>query len=660
MTTYQYQRLQKQPSEIRLLTILPGELPDDIWISLRNVPISQIACPSVAGDNDVDCPGIEYEALSYTWGSNDGAKQVFVAGASVTRNIISITRNLDDALRRLRRDTASREVWIDAICVNQNDTVERGHQVSLMGYIYRLARNVIVWLGPERDDSSHALETLDQAGRGITVDWYTSTVTNSESGEVIGPGNLVFSDRAEKAIGLLVMRSWFERLWVRQEIYLATNASLMCGDTTMPWLHFENAVYRWVKMPYNERVVAQLPPEYTQATDGVMRLCSNSHARLNYSGLRSFLKGLKWSDDRDVIYAVLHLMSEEDSSLGVSPDYTVSAATVFTDVAMRKVKFHKDLRFLDSCVFNDQSPADLPSWVPDWASSKETLLGYMHSWSACAWISAQAEVVGPGNSILSATGVPVDTIATAETLPLLETEFDVSAVFRCVKYLLSQVDLSAQYVGGSSFLETYNRLFYARAAYPEELEDDQNEPRSGNQLRATLKALSTTEELIGANKEEFRHYLEACFRALIGRCFFRTEKGFIGLAPTGTKTGDLVCVLLGCRRPLILRGLGTGPRHFQLVGGCFVPGLMQGEAIHGPLPTQYRPVRHGLSSVDRIQGAFLALKDEMNGTFLTDPSLVLKQLGIIGATYQREPHILEVPYEVLRGAGVPLEKFSLV
>ncbi|KAI6082253.1 hypothetical protein F4821DRAFT_218697 [Hypoxylon rubiginosum] len=73
-----------------------------------------------------------------------------------------------------------------------------------MGDIYRLAAHVIVWLGPERDDSSHALDTLYQAGRNVIVDWSTSIVRDSESGAAIDPRYIVISDRAEIAIGLQI------------------------------------------------------------------------------------------------------------------------------------------------------------------------------------------------------------------------------------------------------------------------------------------------------------------------------------------------------------------------------------------------------------------------------------------------------------------------
>ena len=66
---------------------------------------------------------------------------------------LGITDNLYKALRRLRRPLASRTLWVDALCINQNDIDERGWQVSIMGQIYKSALNVLVWLGEYKNAS---------------------------------------------------------------------------------------------------------------------------------------------------------------------------------------------------------------------------------------------------------------------------------------------------------------------------------------------------------------------------------------------------------------------------------------------------------------------------------------------------------------------------
>jgi hypothetical protein len=84
----------------------------------------------------------QYEALSYTWGARGSTVVILNDNCPA-----STTNNLANALRRLRRRSGKRTLWVDAICINQADTAERSRQVALMGRIYSNAWYVNVWLG---------------------------------------------------------------------------------------------------------------------------------------------------------------------------------------------------------------------------------------------------------------------------------------------------------------------------------------------------------------------------------------------------------------------------------------------------------------------------------------------------------------------------------
>jgi hypothetical protein len=68
-----------------------------------------------------------------------------------------VRSNVVEMLRYLRRCTAERYLWIDAICINQTDASEKGTQVGMMRDIYAYASRVLVWLGPQ----SHATPEPD-------------------------------------------------------------------------------------------------------------------------------------------------------------------------------------------------------------------------------------------------------------------------------------------------------------------------------------------------------------------------------------------------------------------------------------------------------------------------------------------------------------------
>ncbi|KAL8732805.1 MAG: hypothetical protein Q9181_003820 [Wetmoreana brouardii] len=94
--------------------------------------------------NLADCQA--YEAISYVWGSEADKIALDCDGSQVL-----ITQNLAAALRRIRLPEANRVLWIDSICVNQNDVLEKNHQVRLMSQIYRKASSMLIWLGEERE-----------------------------------------------------------------------------------------------------------------------------------------------------------------------------------------------------------------------------------------------------------------------------------------------------------------------------------------------------------------------------------------------------------------------------------------------------------------------------------------------------------------------------
>ena len=134
-----------------------------------------------------------YEALSYVWGDLNNLQSI-----SVDEHDLSITINLHAALLCLRDRFIDRIIWVDAICINQGDEIEKGMQVRYMAEIYSKASRVIVWLGDAENDSDRALEEIRLAADEMS----TKPLVNK---------------LANQAILLLLQRSWFKRIWVREQ-----------------------------------------------------------------------------------------------------------------------------------------------------------------------------------------------------------------------------------------------------------------------------------------------------------------------------------------------------------------------------------------------------------------------------------------------------------
>ena len=169
---YAYEPLSKDPDEIRLLKLMPPSPSGDIEIEIIHVPSS--APPA-------------YEALSYVWGPPERTHEVLsrrlqrsVSPTPEERAVsfrpfevrtghLAVSRNLFIALQHLSFTKKPRLLWIDAICINQDDTVERSEQVNKMASIYGSAHLVILWLGEEADESTLAVQTLRDVGEGVNV-----------------------------------------------------------------------------------------------------------------------------------------------------------------------------------------------------------------------------------------------------------------------------------------------------------------------------------------------------------------------------------------------------------------------------------------------------------------------------------------------------------
>ncbi|KAG6353465.1 hypothetical protein INS49_005646 [Diaporthe citri] len=237
MTDYHYDPLPDDGC-IRTVAIHPGESHEDVLVSLT--------CARF----DPDRPPL-YEALSYVWGSNENPQHIQVAdklsdaspescpGSNYHGTArLPVTQNLAVALRHLRLLDRPRVMWIDAICINQQDNVEKGPQVAKMGDIYSKASRVVVWLGPAQDDSHAAVEVMRHLGSQIEVNWHDDAMKSAP-----GASDLTLSDRSVilpvrgelwRPIFDLLSRPWFDRLWVRQEIYLATDV-VQTADLIPNW-----------------------------------------------------------------------------------------------------------------------------------------------------------------------------------------------------------------------------------------------------------------------------------------------------------------------------------------------------------------------------------------------------------------------------------------
>lgn len=469
--TYAYKSLDKPKNEIRLVTIYPGNHDDPLEITLDHVSlnplppqpppknlsleklqetlppgwnvyhtieerilfegpdktttwihpnphVSLIACDIALNPLHDIQNSADYEALSYTWGSHSLSETLVVHSGLISSgnpqpSILRIRPNLSEALRYLRLRDETRVVWIDALCINQDDLEEREHQVARMANIYSRARKVIAWLGPDYNDAVKALQGLQYVGKQVetTNNFYMARSPDASEPTWHDPKELLpLDDSFWAAVIDLVHRPWFSRVWVIQEIHMGNgNSFLKCGSTEIPWSLFQRSC----------RCLRMKGADFIARSDiGRLATMYSLTPGKNFDFFLSVLSHHNQCfDPRDFIYGILSLgPAELQQALRV--DYGSDIQSVYKDFFLTYSSLQKRSDLLTLAGWpvaeTETISSPWPSWVPDWRSKIPALQGLLFTAASASGQSCSEMVPGaePRNS-LRIKGVLLDeTIST--------------------------------------------------------------------------------------------------------------------------------------------------------------------------------------------------------------------------------------------------------
>ena len=229
-TPYNYDILPKD--SIRILSLLPGNRSAPLQCELHRADVPSVISPGGAS-------GPSFEALSYAWGDDKVYQRLFCNTLTM-----QITQSLFDALTYLRHPETTRTLWVDAVCIDQNNNDEKIEQLPRMKDIYQHASRVVIWLGLADESTGRALELIRLAANCL----------RQESGQSLpqiypSPLEEPFSHERNRQWGFspiadldgwlpvesLFARSWFSRCWTFQESALATNATIQIGAHLLDW-----------------------------------------------------------------------------------------------------------------------------------------------------------------------------------------------------------------------------------------------------------------------------------------------------------------------------------------------------------------------------------------------------------------------------------------
>ncbi|KAH7385486.1 heterokaryon incompatibility protein-domain-containing protein [Phaeosphaeria sp. MPI-PUGE-AT-0046c] len=340
MKSFHYKSLNLRARSFRLLRLFGG---NDLQLEC------EILEARLGGEDT-----IPFEALSYAWGNPATPYEIKLNG-----KYLAITDNLNVALRSLRLEDEDRILWVDAICIDQTNERERGHQVGQMGDIYSQAEQVIFWLGHTTSNVDLVMTALKQLERlsqkEAGCNWSLSDKRWERLWFETRPDwNEQLCDRLKAGLRELMQRPWFERVWILQEVARARRAIISTGNWAIssPIFVVAPILINVIPDPHCQAVLEIMP--------GTSRNCSWwSQKRDLYTILRKFRRS-KASDPRDMIYALLGIMSCDDTdSSSLQPDYSKTTKQVIEHVTFVLFR-HRHCYYSDMDNFLKHLPKIIP------------------------------------------------------------------------------------------------------------------------------------------------------------------------------------------------------------------------------------------------------------------------------------------------------------
>jgi Heterokaryon incompatibility protein (HET) len=577
----------------------------------------------------------QYATLSYCWGSPTSTRPMIC-----NNTVLEITESLALGLTRVR-SISSLPLWVDQICINQDDVRERSAQVAFMHRIYSQASKTFAYLGePDSEMSNDACRVLDSLKVPVmrVVDFKLEEISHKSS---LRPRILAmklaiqhpsltkksFDTDVRKAIVHLLSRPYFFRKWIIQELVMSESVFCVIGPHCFSWNPFlisalgVGGSFESSDNP-NTRLQAGWLFYLTQNEVGMRK-----HELLT---LLYYSRYSKAADPRDYVFALLGAACDSDDF--PEPDYEMAVDDLYHEVSCCLVRQGK--AFLTFHLVGMRSTDNgLPSWVVDWRDLDISYPSKYFAWFHAGGLDGNIELC-TDDTIIRARGKLVDRVVA------------IGDPFKAELTLLERLE---RYIGNCT--EAFEK-FYENGTTKEAVQKDlaslisfemrcwSRDPHyrwfsfggnyhdvfrclnfqvldylSSNQLlliHARFFAMLFGQWLSKRCQKKGMDSLSRCFRKIqpsastkllteyelinglyrsnATESFLRwnfftpttrpimTDNRRLGLAPALTQTEDIVCVLLGAKAPLILRPSENGT--YKIVGEAYVQDIMFGATLN--------------------------------------------------------------------------------
>jgi hypothetical protein len=537
-------------------------------------------------------------------------------------------------------------LWVDAICINQSHNDERSQQVRLMKDIYRQASSVLIYLGIAAEETcpdsgisisdiwldhlflmASEIRALKAANKDPTsspllqqllIEAYEDALNGTDS--ALWDGFYDFSDR-----------HWWNRIWVVQEAAFAQKAVFICGERTIDYLDFQecfNALRACLHTREGQNIWDSLGTCLQHLrTVGLSRRESDEDLwfgkgdgdesgsesssetvsvegdNLNEKGKvltkdeeeKRLLRDVFWildesrelqaTDSRDKIFAILSLVDEFGSILGVV-DYSKSTTEVFTSVVKNHISLSKSLHILSQVAGVAWDPDEengRPSWVPDWSTPVlYDCVDMMDNIYSASVSSPAIYSILNNDKELRIKGLIFDSIK------IFDLADDMEAYeYYCIpssrtpgwKKSCAVENLISSYPTGEPVREALWRSISWNISSRRTNRTTRPYPAANKTAGMFDKWLSTL--MKSDDQEEIQREIQEETESFGQHIHDETPlgvtgKGYFCAVPCVAKVGDVIAVLSGGGMPFVLRKR-EGGEGYRLVGHCYVHGVMEGQ-----------------------------------------------------------------------------------
>jgi hypothetical protein len=597
-----------------------------------------------------------------------------------------IGNNLQVALQHLRSDREARTLWVDALCIDQDNDTEKSEQVTAMANIYRQSGSTLVWLGEHDEIVDLAFDTLEElcwATRLLIFNYCANKLEVSLSeissnlvqkvidSELASPGLAVtspfqelsfskamdsfqkamdligpkhypqqvasladiaaatwgksrsfaeavvsnqnqlsqlpdFEERIEALADVFWSRSYWDRLWVVQELLLSSEVVLICGERSadlelMALLHCITDSSD--PSTGSSTLVPSADFDFVDELKSAMSFITNVHIAIVHAQTpRLALNCQRYanslcSDPRDAIFALLNI----SQPINIIPDYSKSTADVYIAATRAMIDQEQNLNIISTEVFENQSETlgcppfvELPSWVPHFESYLWPAFLHQFMWAHENQMfrgggTLPAKKNAPDildSRVLEIDGCFYGTIETVQ--PRFHPfSFDSNGEFWSAVNKLRSVVSNAETISSSANPDMESWCALLMDQYPEAGGTKQKRLSQHSGARETL----TTDLKVAVRSEPPTRLVIELQKKLMDKVLCTTSTGHVALVLGKAQIGDRIFVARGATNPFVLRPalanetydavrrVGGVETLYHFVGGSYIHGIMDGEVL---------------------------------------------------------------------------------